>query len=117
MKDFKIGTKSLGTTLAVTAMLGSLALPGVAHASAKGRKNTTIGLGAATAHQLLKGKTTNAVILGAGTAYAYKRYKDAQAEEKRRSRTAAARTTDYRARNRIGGASTSAARTTRTTRT
>ncbi|MBW3624991.1 MAG: hypothetical protein KY468_16460 [Armatimonadetes bacterium] len=113
----------ISASLAAVAMTGSLVLaPGVAHASKEGRKNTTIGLGAAAAHQLLKGKTTNAVLLGAGAAYAYKRYKDADSAEKRqrrsatyrsnttRSRTANGTTTRTRtttARNRVGAASAS----------
>jgi hypothetical protein len=57
-----------------------------AHAGSKGRKNTTIAVGAVALHQLLKGKTTNGLIAGAGAAYAYKRYKDSRDEEKRRER-------------------------------
>jgi hypothetical protein len=57
-----------------------------AHASSKGRLNTTYALGAATIYSLLKGKTTQGLILGAGTAYAYKRYNDAHRSERRRSR-------------------------------
>lgn len=79
---------TFGATVATVSMLGTMMAPGVAHASAKGRKNTAIGLGAAAAHQILTGKTTNGVLLGAGAAYAYKRYKDAENDEKRRNRTA-----------------------------
>lgn len=54
-----------------------------AQASSKGRKNTTIGLGAAAAYELLRGNTTTGLILGAGAAYGYKKYKDAKREEDR----------------------------------
>jgi hypothetical protein len=76
--------------LAVIAMAAGLLLvdaPG-AQASAKGRRNTAIGLGAATAYSLLRHKTTQGVILGAGTAYAYSRYRHARRAERRRSRVA-----------------------------
>jgi hypothetical protein len=73
-----------------------------AAASAKGRKNTAIGLGAVAVQQLLTGKTTNGVLLGAGAAYAYKRYQDARKSEDRNRRTASDST---RYRGRYGGAS------------
>src|SRR5437667_12337351 len=57
-------------------------------ASSKGRRNTAIGLGAATAYSLLRHKTTQGVVLGAGTAYAYSRYRHARNTERRRSRVA-----------------------------
>jgi hypothetical protein len=57
-----------------------------AHAGSKGRKNTTIALGAVAVQQLLSKKTTNGLIAGAGAAYAYKRYQDARKDEKRRGR-------------------------------
>ncbi|MBW3624225.1 MAG: hypothetical protein KY468_12535 [Armatimonadetes bacterium] len=88
-------TQAWGSVLAIAAMLGSLAAPNLAHAGSKGRKNTAIGLGAATIHQAVKGKTTNAVILGAGTAYAYKRYKDAKKEENRSRRASEVRSESY----------------------
>jgi hypothetical protein len=69
-------------------VLASALIPSAAFASSKGRKNTTILLGAAAAHQLLTGKTTNGILLGAGTAYAYKRYRDSRKSEKRRARAA-----------------------------
>lgn len=84
-------------------MVGSLALPGAVQASTKGKKNTAIGLGAAAAHQILTGKTTNGVLLGAGAAYAYKKYKDADKEEKARKRSANYRTTTSS--GRYGGSS------------
>ena len=107
---------TMGAAMATTAMLGSLFAPGAAHAGSKGRKNTAIGLGAAAAQQLLTGKTTNGVLLGAGAAYAYKRYQDAQKDEKRQRRTATYRrgttrngyvnrTTTRTSRSRYGAAS------------
>lgn len=77
-------TRSLSYIVALTVLTSAL-VPSVAFAGSKGRKNTTIALGAVTIHQALKGKTTNALVLGAGTAYAYKRYKDARKDEKRRA--------------------------------
>jgi hypothetical protein len=76
---------TLGAVLAGI-LASSLALPGTAYASSKGRKNTAIALGAIAVHQLLTGKTTNGLIAGAGAAYAYKRYEDARKDEKRRDR-------------------------------
>jgi len=76
--------------LTVAAGLFAVGTPGV-QASSKGRRNTTYGLGAATAYSLLRGKTTQGLILGAGTAYAYKRYRDSRNSEKRRQRAARAR--------------------------
>jgi hypothetical protein len=69
--------------LAVSAGLLFVGAP-AAHASSKGRLNTTYALGAATVYSLLNGKTTQGLILGAGTAYAYKRYSDARRSERRR---------------------------------
>jgi hypothetical protein len=57
-----------------------------AHAGSKGRKNTTIGLGALAAYGLLKGNTTMGLAGAAGTAYAYKRYKDSRDDERRFNR-------------------------------
>ncbi|MBW3625602.1 MAG: hypothetical protein KY468_19585 [Armatimonadetes bacterium] len=78
-------TRIISYTLALAVLLSSFGA-GAAFAGSKGRKNTTLLLGAATIHQALKGKTTNAVVLGAGTAYSYKRYRDARKAEKRRQR-------------------------------
>src|SRR5262245_39409054 len=71
--------------IAVAASLFTFGLP-AAQASSKGRLNTTLGLGAATAYTLLRGKTIPGLILGAGTAYAYSRYRSAHNSEKRRAR-------------------------------
>jgi len=79
-------TLTIGTALAALSMVGTLALTHTAQASASGRKNTAIGLGALAVQQLLSGKTTNGVVVGAGAAYAYKRYQDAQRDEKRKER-------------------------------
>lgn len=103
--------------LAFLSVLSSLLIvPGMATAGSKGRRNTTIGLGAATIHQAVKGKKTNALILGAGTAYAYTRYNASRKAEKRRQRAAAYRRSrsyaaNYRSRRSYGGASTGAVRT------
>lgn len=99
----KYRTTTLGATLAGVAMIGSLAVPGVAEASKEGRKNTAIGLGAAAAHQLLTGKTENALLLGAGAAYAYKRYKDSEKDEKRQT-VNQRRNTTYRSGSAYGAA-------------
>jgi hypothetical protein len=84
------------TVLAVSASLLTITVPGV-NASSKGRMNTTIGLGAASAYSLLRGKTTQGLILGAGTAYAYSRYHKSRKAEKRR-RAQLARNSRYRTR-------------------
>jgi hypothetical protein len=83
------------TALAVLVSLLVITAPGV-NASSKGRRNTTIGLGAATAYSLLRGKTTQGLILGAGTAYAYSRYRKSRKAEKRRAQLA--RNSRYRTR-------------------
>ena len=85
---------------ALFATVGLMIPAPFAGASTAGRKNTTIGLGAAAVHQLLKGKTRNALLLGGGAAYAYKRYQDARKDEERDRRRAS-----VRSRNRYGGAS------------
>jgi hypothetical protein len=87
---------SWGTGVAMVSMIGLLIPSNITFASAKGRKNTTIGLGVVALQQLLSGKTTNGLLLGAGAAYAYKQYQDAAKKEKRQQR--------YEAR-RYGGAS------------
>jgi hypothetical protein len=55
-----------------------------AEASTKGRRNTTIGLGAVTAYGLLKKKKTVAIVGGVGTAVAYNRYRKSKKADKRR---------------------------------
>jgi len=80
---------SWGTGLAMLSMVGMLVPSTISFASAKGKKNTAIGLGAIAAQQLLSGKTTNGLVLGAGAAYAYKKYQDAAKAEKRQKRAEA----------------------------
>lgn len=72
-----LGAMSLGT-------IASMSVP--AHAGSKGRRNTTIGLGAITAYGLLKRNKKVAIIGGIGTAVAYSRYRSAKKKEDRRSR-------------------------------
>lgn len=70
---------SKGISLATLAILGATALVHAPEAQAqrsKGRRNTTIALGAVTAYGLLKGNKKVAIVGGLGTAYAYKRYRD-----------------------------------------
>jgi hypothetical protein len=69
--------------LVVSAGLLAAGAP-AAHASSKGRLNTTYALGAATIYELATGKTGPGLLLGLGTAYAYKRYSDARRSERRR---------------------------------
>ena len=88
--------KILAGSLLAATILSAFAMPGTAYASAKGKKNTAIVLGAITAYELLKGKTTNALVAGAATAYAYSEYQDARRDETRRGRWAY----DYRGRDR-----------------
>ncbi len=69
--------KRWAALITTTGLLASLAAaPGAVSASARGRKNMSLLLGAGAVHSLLKGKTTQGVVLGVGSAYAYKRYKD-----------------------------------------
>ena len=102
------------TAAALSAGFLTASLP-VVEASSKGRRNTTIGLGAAAAYSLLRGKTTQGLVLGAGTAYAYSRYRKSRKSEKRRARLARA---PYYSGSRYGTASYSPSsyRTTATTR-
>ncbi|HVF10263.1 MAG TPA: hypothetical protein VNA16_05645, partial [Abditibacteriaceae bacterium] len=62
----------LGAMAATT--FGGVGMP-AAHASAKGRRNTTLGLGAVTAYGLIKKKKTVAIAGAVGTAVAYSRYR------------------------------------------
>jgi hypothetical protein len=68
-----------GTVLA-TAALATMLAP-AAHASAEGRRNTTIILGGVAAYELLKGNTTAGILAGAATVGAYGRYRDAKNRE------------------------------------
>ena len=97
MKSFhKIAT---GAVLAGT-LATSLAVSAPAQAGSKGRKNTTLALGAVAVHQLLTGKTTNGLIAGAGAVVAYDKYKDAKKEEDRKKRYTQSRRYDNRRWNR-----------------
>ncbi len=62
--------------------LGVLSLP--ADASTKGRRNTTIGLGAVTAYGLIKRNKTVAIAGGIGTAIAYSRYNKSKKRDRNR---------------------------------
>jgi hypothetical protein len=85
MKMHKNRLIALGTLGIMTA--GTVGGFGItdAHAGAKGRRNTTIALGAVTAYGLLKKKKTVAIAGGLGTVYAYSRYRKAKKEEDRRN--------------------------------
>jgi hypothetical protein len=78
--------RSWGTGLALLSAASLLVPSNSSFASANGKKNTAIGIGAIAAQQLLSGKTTNGLLLGAGAAYAYKQYEDAAKAEKRQQR-------------------------------
>ena len=54
-----------------------------AQAGAKGRRNTTIALGALTGVALLKHKKKLAIAGAVGTAWAYKRYRNQKKRERR----------------------------------
>ncbi|MBW3625197.1 MAG: hypothetical protein KY468_17505 [Armatimonadetes bacterium] len=99
----KLQTRSWAALPALVAMAGLMIPAPFAGASTSGRKNTAIGLGAAAAHQILTGKTGRGILLGAGAAYAYKRYQDAQKDERRDRRSASVQTRQNR--GRYGGAS------------
>lgn len=96
---------SWGTGLALISMVSLLVPSNISFASAKGKKNTAIGIGAVAVQQLLSGKTTNGLVLGAGAAYAYKKYQDAAKAEKRQRRAEAYQSRVYRSSNRYGGSS------------
>lgn len=72
------------TTLGVLSVtsLGFFGAP--AQASTKGRRNTTIGLGAVTAYGLIKRNKTVAIAGGIGTAIAYSRYNKSKKRDKQR---------------------------------
>jgi hypothetical protein len=81
------------TTLSVIGLLitAFAAAPSAVYASAAGRKNTTLALGAAAIYSLLQHKTTQGLILGGGAYYAYTRYQAAHRRERSRSRLASYR--------------------------
>ena len=74
-----------------------------AHASSKGRKNTTLGLGALAAYGLLSGKTGMGLLAGGGAAYAYKRYRDAKKSDRRYRYSSRNSRSPYRINNTDGG--------------
>lgn len=67
-------------TLALTLLtaFGSTVIAPMAIAGTTGKRNTAIGLTAATIYAAVKGKSKEALVLGAGSAYAWKRTADAQ---------------------------------------
>jgi len=82
----KHGNRFTALSVLAALMLSALGAAFVtpAEASTKGRRNTTIGLGAITAYGLLKKKKTVAIAGGLGTAYAYTRYRKSKKADKRR---------------------------------
>ena len=76
-----IAMGTLGVMSAST--LGGLGMT-AAEAGSKGRRNTTLALGAVTAYGLLKKKKTLAIGGALGTAYAYTKYRKAKKTEKAR---------------------------------
>jgi len=72
-----IALGTLGVMTASTLGVGITA----AQAGSKGRRNTTIALGAVTAAALLKKKKTVAAVAGVGTGVAYLRYRKAKKAE------------------------------------
>lgn len=78
----------LSGLLIVAVSLMLVAVP--TFAGSKGRKNTAIGLSAATAYELLKGQTKTGIVLGVGSAVAWKQYEVARNREKSASRSSAA---------------------------
>jgi hypothetical protein len=79
--------KQIAAWSLVIMMSAGLAAVGAprAAASTKGRRNTTIVLGAATVGAALTHHKTAAIVLGAGTAAAYLRYRDAARRDRRRA--------------------------------
>lgn len=85
MKHAKSISLTTLAALAATTVGGLSATP--VQASEKGRRNTTIALGAVTAYGLLKKKKTVAIAGGVGTALAYTQYnKSKRARQKREER-------------------------------
>jgi chromate transport protein ChrA len=72
----------ISSMVAVTLLVSSL-MP--VHASTKGRRNTTIALGAVTAYGLVKKKKKVAIVGAVGTAYAYSRYRKSKKNDRRRA--------------------------------
>jgi hypothetical protein len=80
-------TRFFAGALAAMFMGGVAAAPMAAHASEEGRRNTTLGLGAATAYLFTRGGSKLPAFAGAAaTAYAYKRYDDKIKARKKREK-------------------------------
>lgn len=79
-RNWKSSLLGIAGTLLVVG--GAALSPQAAQAGADGRKNTTIGLGAAAAYALLHHQTLAGVALGAGTVIAEKKYEDARRSER-----------------------------------
>lgn len=84
----KNGNRWIALSVLAAMMLTTLgtAFTTTAQASTKGRRNTTIALGALTAYGLLKHKKGLAIGAGLGTAYAYHRYRKGKQADRRHSR-------------------------------
>ena len=84
----KNGNRWIALSVLFALMLSTLgaAFVAPAEASTKGRRNTTIALGALTAYGLIKKKKTLAIGAGVGTAIAYHRYRKGKQSDRRRSR-------------------------------
>ena len=82
----KNGNRFVALSVLVALMLTTLGAAFVtpAEASSKGRRNTTIALGAVTAYGLLKKKKTVAIAGGVGTAVAYHRYRKSKKRDRAR---------------------------------
>ena len=82
----KNGNRFVALSVLFALMLTTLGAAFVtpAEASSKGRRNTTIALGAVTAYGLLKKKKTVAIAGGLGTAYAYTRYRKSKKRDRAR---------------------------------
>jgi hypothetical protein len=84
LKQLKSRWIALATLAVMTlSTFGGLGMT-AAQASVKGRRNTTIALGAITAYGLIKKKKTVAIAGGVGTVYAYSRYRKSKKERDRR---------------------------------
>lgn len=78
----KINKKLTAFLLAASMGFSSVFAATPAQAGATGRRNTALGLGAASIYAYSKGKKKAAVVGALGTAYAYKRYSNSKKREK-----------------------------------
>jgi hypothetical protein len=69
-------------SLVLSAFLFTVMSPTAGLASTAGKKNTAIGLGAASVYSLIRGHTGTGLLLGAGAVYANKRYSDSRKHDK-----------------------------------